>query len=790
MAIFSETPVVRFLVVDDEEADAAAFRRHLGRALGNRPYDLTCAISFSEGMEKVKKQTFDLCFFDYQLGAKTGLDLLHEIQAWGVETPVIFLTGHGDEDTAVFLMKSGAVDYLAKDRLSAENLSRSIHYALGLAESERRRQSAESALFEKSVHLDNVLRSATDLAIITTDPTFIIKYFNPMAEELFGLSRKEAVGVSVEMIHQRLGVDGHRFRRGVEKVQQQGSHIFEIAMDGGDGVRWLDARASGVLDEAGNLAGYCLTVRDSTERKQLLQSLEEAVQKADAANQAKSEFLATMSHEIRTPMNAIIGMSELLLETRLDDEQKRYAQIFHRAGNTLLDLINDILDLSKVEAGQLKLEHLPFDLQTLVTSVAEILSLRAQEKELELISRIDPDTPRFLTGDPTRLRQILINLVGNAIKFTEKGYVSVTVEPVTVTESVVILRFAVEDSGCGIPSEHIRKIFKPFTQVDTSITRRYGGTGLGLTICQRLVHMMGGEITVESSVGRGSRFSFLVHVLPSSLQPESHPPSVHSAWVGKRVLIVDDNSVNRMVLEETLVKYGFSVSSTDGYAACMAAMQQALLEKRPYDILLLDYHMPLADGFQIVREVRNIPDLANLSMVMLSSDDRMALLGEANQLGVTCLTKPVKREQLLHALHLSSQHAESRQKQIQGMRILLVEDSPDNVILIKAFLKSTGYHLEVARNGNDAVYRYENGEPIDLILMDMQMPIMDGYTATRKIRNFEKKHGKRRVPILALTAYALNGDLDKSIEAGCDTHLSKPISKKTLLDVISNYSLR
>ncbi|MBF0612762.1 MAG: response regulator [Magnetococcales bacterium] len=791
MTVSPEAHVIRFLVVDDEEADAAIFRRHLSKAFSSRKYHLTYASSYSEGITAVKNHTFDLCFFDYQLGARTGLDLLLEIQAWGVGTPVIFLTGHGDEDTAVFLMKSGAVDYLSKDRLSSDNLSRSIHYALGLAESERRRHAAEASLFEKSVHLDNVLRSATDLAIITTDPGFVIKYFNPMASELLGISREEAVGTSVEEIHHRLGVDAHRLFRGVQNVQHKGEHIFEITLAKADGLRYLDARVSGVLDEMGNLAGYCLTVRDITERKHLLQNLEEAVRKADAANQAKSEFLATMSHEIRTPMNAIIGMSELLLETPLNEVQRHYAQVFHRAGNTLLDLINDILDLSKVESGQLELEHVPFDIKTLVTGATEILALRAREKGLDLTCQIDPHTPRFLTGDPTRLRQILINLMGNAIKFTGQGHIGVTVEPFAVEENDVVLRFVVSDTGCGISPEHIQIIFHPFTQVDTSITRKYGGTGLGLTICQRLVQMMGGEITVESSVGIGSQFTFMVHLAPASLLPEHQPRSIQLEMAGKRALIVDDNPVNRLVLEEMLMKLGFTVHSTDSCVACLAEMQQSLLEKRPYDILLLDYNIPMADGFQIVREVKTLPDLAHLPMVMLSSDERVGSHELANQLGIAYLIKPIKRDQLQHVLYLAFQKAEIHvQKKIQTMRILLVEDSPDNIILIKAFLKDTDHQLEIAENGKEAVQHYKRGGHFDLILMDMQMPIMDGYTATRKIRKWEKENGKTRVPILSLTAYALKGDSEKSIEAGCDAHLSKPIRKKPLLEAICTYALR
>ncbi len=645
---------LRILLVDDEEADAAAFRRRLGSALTGRPFDLTHAASFREGLTALSGRTFDLCFFDYRLGVETGLDLLRKARTLGVTSPVVFLTGQGDEETAVTLMKSGAVDYLSKDRLTPETLSRSIHYALGISASERRRKAAEEALFEKSVHLDNVLRSATDLAIITTDPAFIVKYFNPMAGELLGISREEAVGASVEEIHRRLGVDPERFRLGLGNIEQKGEHRFEVVLEKGDGPHHLDARASGVLDETGNLAGYCLTVRDVTERKRLLRNLEGAVLKADAANRAKSEFLATMSHEIRTPMNVILGMGELLSETNLTETQTSFVNTLNRSGQGLQALINDILDLSKIESGQLALERIPFDLRRLIDEVMDLFAFTAAEKGIGIELAFAEGVPPFVHGDPTRLRQILVNLVGNAVKFTVRGGIKVTV----AVDPDGGMSFAVADTGPGIAPAKQEQIFQPFTQVDTSTTRTHGGTGLGLTICRRLVEMMGGRIHLESEEDRGSRFTARLPL------PE--------------------------VARESVAASGDAHDGPDG-----------------------------------------MPTVAP-----------------------------------------------------SGLRILLVEDALDNQMIIQAFLEKTPHDVIVAENGREAVGRFKEGG-IDLVLMDIQMPVMDGYAATRSVRAWERETTSPPTPIIALTAHAMQEESIKIREAGCNLHLTKPIRKNHLLETIA-----
>ncbi len=536
-------------------------------------------------------------------------------------------------------------------------------------------------------------------------------------------------------------------------------------------------------------------VSDITDRLQAIAAVEQARQAAESANRAKSDFLANMSHEIRTPLNAIIGMTELVLQSELKPAQQEYLTTVLESGESLLSIINEILDFARIEAGKVDLVEAPFDVRETFGDILKSLAFRAHCKGLELACRIADHVPDFLQGDPVRLRQIIVNLVGNAIKFTEQGEIVLEVTSQPRDESRVVVHVAVSDTGIGIPADKLASIFEAFEQADTSTTRHFGGTGLGLAIACTLVEMMQGRIWVESVVDQGSTFHFSV-----TLQVASPPEAMSlladsSRLQGTAVLVVDDNATNRQILELIVTKWGMQPQCVGGGEEALALLRQGHKAGQPLPLVLTDINMPKMDGFAMAEQIRQDPSLADARIIALTSGIRVDDIQHCERLGISVhLMKPVKQVELLHAIlstlaDSSNSTAASRAPQAptpsaRPMRILLVEDGIANRKLAQGLLERRGHEVTVAEDGQRALDCLAH-QSFDLILMDLQMPVMDGFDATRAIRNRERRLGGH-VPIIALTAHALKDDRQRCLDAGMDGYLTKPIRAQTLYDTIES----
>jgi two-component system, sensor histidine kinase and response regulator len=632
-----------------------------------------------------------------------------------------------------------------------------------------------------------------------------VQWVNTSFHRLSGYDPTEAIGRRLDELLFGPSTSAKSRQELTTAVQSGTETTTDILQYRKDGTTiWTETQLIPVHDDAGELSRHIVIQSDISKRRQTEDALQAAKESAESSCRSKSEFLANMSHEIRTPLNAILGMTELALATELSREQRDYLRTVKSAANTLLDLLNDVLDISKIEAGKMEIEEVDFNLAEVVRETLKALAMRAHEKGLELAVHMPMDIPQSLRSDPTRIRQVLFNLVGNAIKFTEHGNVIVDIQQQWQSHDEVGLQFAVTDTGIGIPKDRLKKIFESFTQVDSSIARRFGGSGLGLTITSELLRLMDGKIWVKSTYNKGSTFFFTLTLKLADPLKHTFTRLERTELEGIRVLIVDDNATNRQILEEMVSHWGMQPTSCEDASSALRILEESSgsREGTPFDLLIIDAMMPEIDGFQLAQLIQQRPELDTGTVMMLSSTDRPNSTDKCNELGIaTYLVKPVSASALLEAIlsTLDKDRLTESHKRVEAtlvataasplnvkserpLRVLIVDDHEPNRRLCESILLRRGHSVHSEADGDAAIEACCN-DRFDVVLMDVQMPGLNGFAATRAIRQYEQQHGGH-VPIVALTAHALKGDREKCLDAGMDSYLSKPIHAIELIEVV------